>query len=64
MKIEPPMKPVVTAEDDFGNVDKEFLDEEVRDTPVEDINGARNTCYNGFTYANPKLVPKEGEVQI
>ena len=49
------MKPTVKSDDDFSNFDKEFVDEEVQDTPAEPIKDIKNVNYEGFTYAGPKL---------
>lgn len=49
------MKPVVVSNEDFSNFDKEFINEEVQDTPIVGISKINNTNYDGFTYARPKL---------
>jgi hypothetical protein len=53
MKIAPPMKPIVASDDDYSNFDKEFINEEVHDTPAEPI--SKNGHYAGFSYMPKQL---------
>jgi len=61
MKITPPMKPVVTSNDDYNNFDKEFTNEDVCDTPIEPV--VKNANYEGFTFTGKKLDLSEARIQ-
>ena len=59
-EIEPPFRPHVESADDTRNIDKVFLNETVKDTPVEagisETTKAKN-YFNDFTYT------KENEME-
>ena len=60
--IAAPFKPKIASEDDYKNIDPIFLNEEVKDTPVDPLTDKSTSNFDGFTFNSDKITVEMNEL--